>query len=377
MKKVLLVATVVKTHIMVFHIPYLKMLKEQGYEVHVCARNDYDNKEDCLIPYCDKYYDLPFERSPFSFENISVYKELKSIIDKNQYEMIHCHTPVGGVLTRIAARKSRKKGTKILYTAHGFHFFKGAPALNWMIYYPIEKICSYFTDSLITINHEDYELAKKKMKSKNVCYIPGIGVNIEKYNNVMINREKKRKELGVPDGGIMILSVGELNKNKNHEVIMRAIAKLNNSNIRYFIAGKGENREYLEDLARKLQINDKFKLLGYRSDIAELCKSADIFCFPSLREGLGLAALEAMTTGLPIVTSNVHGINDYSQNGISGFACNPYSVDEFVEAIDTLIKEEVLRRKMGEYNKEFVKRFDEKIVNEKMRHIYEETLRKK
>ena len=375
MKKVLLVATVVKTHIMVFHIPYLKMLKEQGYEVHVCARNDYDNKEDCIIPYCDKYYDLPFERSPFSFENISVYKELKSIIDKNQYEMIHCHTPVGGVLTRIAARKSRKKGAKILYTAHGFHFFKGAPALNWMIYYPIEKICSYFTDSLITINHEDYELAKKKMRSKNVYYIPGVGVSIGKYNNIVIDREKKREELGVPNNGIMILSVGELNKNKNHEVIMRALARLNNSNIRYFIAGKGEKRKDLEELAIELKINDKFKLLGYRSDIAELCKSADIFCFPSLREGLGLAALEAMTTGLPIVTSNVHGINDYSQNGVSGFACNPDAVDEFVEAIDKLIKEEGLRRKMGEYNKEFVKRFDEKIVNEKMRQIYEETLR--
>lgn len=376
MKKVLFVATVVRTHIMVFHIPYLKMLKEQGYEVHVCARNDYDNKEECNIPYCDKYYDLEFERSPFSSKNFSVYKDLKNIIDENEYEMIHCHTPVGGVLTRLAARNARKKGSMVIYTAHGFHFFKGAPIINWMVYYPIEKICSYFTDALITINHEDYELAQEKMKAKKVYYIPGIGVNIQRYSEVKIDREKKRMELGLNNDDILLLSVGELNKNKNHEVIMRALVKLDNPKIHYFIAGKGEIREYLDGLAIKLGIESKFKLLGYRSDIGELCKCADIFCFPSQREGLGLAAIEAMSVGLPIITSNIHGINDYSKNGVSGFACKFNSVAEFTEAIEELINNPEERIKMGMHNKEFVKRFDEKVVKEKMNIIYQEILNK-
>lgn len=376
MRKVLFVATVVKTHIMVFHIPYLKMLKEQGYEVHVCAKNDYDNKEECVIPYCDKYYDLEFERSPFALRNFSVYKKLKNIIDENEYEIIHCHTPVGGVLTRLAARSMRKKGSKVIYTAHGFHFFNGAPMINWMIYYPIEKMCSYLTDALITINHEDYELAQKKMKSKKVYYIPGIGVDTNKYADVKIDRENKRKELGLANDDILLLSVGELNKNKNHEVIMRALVKLDNPKIHYFIAGKGELREYLKELSIKIGIDNKFKLLGYRDDIGELYKCANIFCFPSQREGLGLAAIEAMSACLPIVTSNVHGINDYSQNGISGFACNPNSVDEFSEAIEKLIDDSELRIKMGMHNEEFVKRFDEQIVKKEMNFIYQETLSK-
>ena len=138
MKKVLFVATVVKLHIMVFHIPYLEWFKKNGYEVHVAARNDYDNKDECIIPFCDRFHDLPFERSPIRKNNLQVYKDLKNIIDTEQYEIIHCHTPMGGAIGRLAARSARKKGTKVIYTAHGFHFFKGAPLVNWLAYYPAE-----------------------------------------------------------------------------------------------------------------------------------------------------------------------------------------------------------------------------------------------
>ena len=155
MKKVLFTATVTKTHINTFHLPYIKFFKEKGYETHVCSKNDFIGEE-CIIPNCDIHYDIQFERSPMNIKNIKAYMQLKKIINENEYEIIHCNTPVASILTRLAAIKARKKGTKVIYTAHGFHFFKGAPLLNWMLYYPAEKICSYFTDILITINKEDY-----------------------------------------------------------------------------------------------------------------------------------------------------------------------------------------------------------------------------
>ena len=164
-KKVLFVATVVKTHINVFHIPYLKMLKEMGYETHVAARNDFEDSDDCIIPYCDYYHDMPFERSPIKFNNVKTYKQLKELIFKENFDIIHCHTPMGGVLSRLAYKSLKNKvKTKIIYTAHGFHFYKGAPLINWVLYYPVEKYLSKYTDILITINKEDYNRAKNKFK---------------------------------------------------------------------------------------------------------------------------------------------------------------------------------------------------------------------
>ena len=165
-KRVLFVATVVKKHIMQFHIPYLKMFQEMGYETAVAAKNDYENPEDCHIPYCDRFFDLPFQRSPFHPDNVQCYKKLKAIIDAGDFSIVHCHTPVGGVLGRIAARNARKNGARVLYTAHGFHFYKGGPVKNRLLFYPIEKLCAHLTDVLITMNQEDYALARKKNEGK-------------------------------------------------------------------------------------------------------------------------------------------------------------------------------------------------------------------
>lgn len=373
-KKVLFVATVVKTHINVFHLPYLEMLKNKGFKTYVCAKNDFENKEECIIPYCDEYYDVPFERSPFNLKNIQAYKELKKIIKKEKFDIIHCHTPVASILTRLCAIKSRRYGTKVIYTAHGFHFFKGAPLINWLIYYPIEKICSYFTDVLITINKEDYNLAMKKMKANKIYYIPGVGIDTDKYSNIDVDKVEKRKELGITENDIMVLSVGELNKNKNHEVIMKAIAKIDRKNIHYFIAGKGELKDYLSNLSIKLGIENSVHLLGFRKDIAELCEVADIFCFPSKREGLGLSALEAMACGLPILTSNIHGINDYSIEGVTGFKCDATKVNCFKYNIERIIINKELASKIKETNKLRVKKYDLVNVKNEMERIYGEIL---
>lgn len=307
-KKVLFTATVI-LHIKSFHLPYIKWLKEQGYEVHVAAKNDFIS-EPCIIPNCDKYYDIKFARFPFSKTNIKAYKQLKKLIQENNYDIIHCHTPVAGVLTRLAARKN--KNTTVIYTAHGFHFFKGAPLLNWLIYYPVERFCARYTDKLITINKEDYERAKqfKLRKHGKVYYVAGVGIDLDKIENIKVDIKKKKTELGIQENTPVLLSVGELNKNKNHETVLQALSKLKDKNFIYLICGRGVLKEYLERKIQELHLENKAKLLGYRNDVIEILKIADLFIFPSKREGLPISVIEAMVCKLPVIASNVRGNRD-------------------------------------------------------------------
>ena len=373
MKKVLFVATVVKLHIMVFHLPYLEWFKKNGYEVHVVARNDYENKDECKIPFCDKFYDLPFGRLPFNKNNVHVQRELKKIIDGNKYELVHCHTPMGGAIGRLAAREARKNGTKVFYTAHGFHFFKGAPIKNWLFYYPIEEWLSKYTDVLITINNEDYQKAKKSFKAERVEYIPGVGLNTKKFASVKIDKLAKRKELSLPEDAFVVFSVGELNKNKNHEIIIKALAELNNSKIHYIICGQGPLENYLKNLIKEMGLEKQIHLLGFRRDIAEICKASDMFAFPSLREGLSVALMEAMGAGLPIVCSNTRGNTDLIEDGKGGYLVEPDDVEGFAYNINRIANSTLLlREKMSIENHSTIKQFDINNVLLKMINIYNE-----
>lgn len=371
--RILFVATVVKTHIMAFHIPFLKMLKEMGYETAVAARNDYDNPEDCHIPYCDQYFDIPFHREPFHFDNIQCYKKLKSIIDEGDFSVVHCHTPVASVLGRLAARNARKAGSRIMYTAHGFHFYKGAPIQNWLLYYTAEKFCAHFTDVLITINKEDYVLAQKKMKAKCVKYVPGVGIDIEKFSHPAVDKSAKRRELGVPEDAVLLLSVGELNNNKNHETVIRAIA---NMDVYYIIAGNGDLREHLEHIIATLGLVDRVKLLGFRSDVKELYGAADIFVFPSFREGLPMALMEAMASGLPCVVSKIRGNIDLIEDGVNGFYCNPFDANSIAEKIHLIQNNKILSEHFSESSKEKIKSFDISNIIQIVQEIYQDILLK-
>ncbi|RDI41653.1 glycosyltransferase family 4 protein [Falsibacillus pallidus] len=370
-KKVLLVATVVKAHIMVFHIPFLKWFKENGYETYVCAKNDYENKEECVIPYCDIYYDLPFERSPIKKNNFNTYKQLKQIIDSNEFDIIHCHTPMGGVLARIAARNTRRDNTKVFYTAHGFHFYKGAPITNWLLYYPVERWLARYTDVLITINKEDYSRAQK-FKAKHIEYVPGVGIDTHKFSEILVNKTKKRNEIGIPKDSIIVLSVGELNKNKNHETIIRAIAKLGNPNIYYVICGEGLLKNHLKKLVKELGLEEQVRLFGYRTDIAEISQVSDIFAFPSFREGLSLSLMEAMCSGLPVVCSRIRGNSDLIQDGSGGYLLEPDNIEGFSNAIKKLEQNTSQREVMGEYNNRLILAFDINNVINDMEKIYSE-----
>ena len=373
MKKVLFVATVVKTHIMEFHIPYLKLFKEMGWETAVAARNDYENADDCVIPYCDTYYNIPFERSPLKPGNLKAYKELKRVIDAGEYDIIHCHTPVGAMLARLAAKKARKRGTKVLYTAHGFHFYTGAPAVNWLVYYPVEKWLARYTDVLITINQEDYARAQG-FKAKEVCYVPGVGVDLNRFNAGCVDRDEKRREIGVQAEDFVLLSVGELIPRKNHEVVLRALSVLKQAEeldgIRYIICGRGALEAELKSLTAELGLTEQVSFLGYRKDIPAICASCDLFVFMSYQEGLPVALMEAMACGLPVVCSAIRGNTDLIESGATGLLADntPQSV---ASAIQMMREHPELRRQAAAAARERVRSFDLDVVKAEMKMIYE------
>ena len=371
MKKVLLVATV-QSHICQFHKPLINLLQSNGIVVHVAARNNLAEKNGLTLNEPEKVFDIPFSRSPVNKCNLTAYKMLKRIIYDEKYDVVHCNTPVGGLLARLVCKKLRKKmGVKVIYTAHGFHFYKGAPFKNWLLYYPIEKYCSRFTDVLITINKEDYELAKRKMKAKRVEYVPGVGVDTKKFASIEVDRNAKRKELGVPENAVLLISVGELNDNKNHEIVIRALAQPDiETNVYYLIAGNGEKKQYLEGLIHDLHLDGRVKLLGYRRDIGELYKVSDVCVFPSIREGLGLAALEGMSCGLPLLAADNRGVKDYAINHVNAILCRYNHVNEFVSGINTFVCDSNFRKEMGEKNKKIVIKFDIEIILSKMKLIY-------
>lgn len=356
MKKVLIVSSVI-SFIEWFNkenIEYL--LNEKKCEVHIATNIDY--MEDTNIERTKTYieqlkakdiiiHNVPFAREPINKANIKAYRKLKKIINTGDFNLIHCHTPAASVITRLAARKVRKKGTVVMYSCHGFHFHNASSKRNWVIYYPIEKMLSRFCDYIVTINKEDYNRSKK-FHAPNTRYIPSVGVDINRIKNIKINKEEKKRSLLIPEDCIMLLSIGELIDRKNHEVIIRALSKIKNDNIYYVICGKGPLEEYLKDLANELNIGNRVVFLGFRDDIPELCNTADISAFPSKIEGLGLAGIEAMAAGVPLVSSNVHGILDYVVDGKTGYACPPCDVDAFAKAIEHLADNKELRASMSD-----------------------------
>ena len=372
-KRVLIIATVVKTHIMQFHIPTLKLFKDMGWETAVAAKNDYANPSECQIPYCDHYYDIPFERNPFKPKNMDCYQKLKEIIDQGDFQIIHCHTPVGGVLGRLASRKARKGGTRVLYTAHGFHFFRGAPLKNWLLYYPAEKFCSRFMDDLITINQEDYNLAKKKFTSANMHYLPGVGIDTSKFSPSALSEEDRsamKTALGIQPGQRMILSVGELIFGKNYKTAIDSIAKLKDPQIRYYICGQGVQRSELEEYAKAQGVSDRVVFLGYRRDIPQICSCADVFLHTSHREGLPVAIIEAMACGTPVVASRIRGNVDLIEDGVNGFLCDSYNAAEFTDKIQKILDDPNLAKMFRENSLGKIQKYDLKIITEKMRNIY-------
>ena len=327
-----------------FNIPNIKLLIEMGYKVDVaCNFIDGNTCSDAKIAELKNklkemgvdWYQIDFARSvKHILQNIKAYHQVLELMQANNYIFVHCHSPIGGVCGRLAGHKTH---TKVIYTAHGFHFYKGAPLLNWLIYYPIEKYLSCYTDVLVTINKEDYAIAKNKMHAKKTEYIPGVGIDVEKIQNTKVDRNKKRHELGIPEDALVLLSVGELSKRKNHEVVIRALAQIKDKNVAYAICGKGPLERYLKDLARQFDVYDRVLFLGFRTDVIEVCKASDIFVFPSLQEGLPVALMEAMVSGLPVICSKIRGNSDLIEDMTDGLLFDLNNISYLTMCIDKMI----------------------------------------
>ncbi|WP_427337950.1 glycosyltransferase family 4 protein [Caloranaerobacter sp. DY30410] len=367
MKKVLFTATV-DGHILNFHIPYLKWFKEQGYEVHV-ASNGNSN-----IPFVDVKYNIPFERSPFKVTNLKAYRQLKNIIDNNNYRLIHCHTPMGSVLTRLAAKKARKKGTKIIYTAHGFHFFKASPLINWLLYYPVEKWLSKYTDCLITINDEDYECAvKNKFKAGSVKKVNGVGVDLNKFTPQTVEKKKElRKQYGYNDTDFILICVAELNHNKHQDLLINAVSILKNKipNIKLLLVGSGNLMKQYKKQVKKLGLEKYIQFLDYRSDVSNLLIISDLLVSASRREGLPVNVMEAMATGLPLVVTDCRGNRDLVKNGENGYVVGIDDVDGFANAVEELYGSQESRQEFGQKSLEFIKQYSLESVMKEMDEIY-------
>jgi glycosyltransferase involved in cell wall biosynthesis len=391
-KKVLLVTTV-SGFVPQFEMSNVHILQDMGYEVHYAANYhtpSYGTDNHRLDGTGIIRHQVDFVRSPFNLQNIKVYRQLKKVMSKERFDLVHCHTPMGGVMARLTAHAT--KTSPVVYTAHGFHFFKGASFINWLCYYPMEKFLSRFTDEQICINHEDFELAKKHFQAKHVSYIPGVGFDTTKIQP-LIDLNRKKLELGLPANHLILLSSGELIKRKNHETVIRAIGKIkiecngfiksDQTKFHYIICGHGQLNDYLKKLAEELQVSDCISFLGYREDIMDIYQIADLFLFPSFQEGLPMALLEAMTYGLPVICSDIRGSRDlmgtdsntsfnFCDGGI--LVAKADDVSAYSKAIQLLLNDQSRRQEMGKKNSLRAMEFSVQAVKESMEKIYRRLL---
>lgn len=341
-----------------------------GHTVDIASSEDPRPVPDFFRALGCRIYPLSLSRSPLSGGNRKAIRQLRALVQQEHYDIVHCHTPVAALCTRLACRKVRKSGTRVFYTAHGFHFYKGAPKKNWLLFYPIEKFCARMTDVLVTINHEDYELAKRKLHAGQVVYVPGVGIDTARFRDTEADRADLRRALGIPETAMVLLSVGELNQNKNHAAAIRAIAELHDPSVCYLIAGVGPLRDSLNALASECGLGDRVKLLGYRTDVDKLYKAADILVFPSFREGLPVSVMEAMASGLPIVAASNRGTRELIRDGENGILCPPDDPTAFRDALAVLGADPAKRAAFAAEGQKLVQSYDRSAVNREMFRLY-------
>lgn len=372
-KKLLYILNIAKR---VNNFSYTSMIAAQnlGLEFHIAGNWSYASDEERIADeerYGIKIHQIDFIRAPYHPGNKKAYVQLKTLIENEQFDFMHCNTPIGGVVGRLLGKKC--KVPKVIYQVHGFHFYKGAPLLNWMLYYPVEKWLARYTDALITINQEDFEFAKNKLKLRgngNVYYVPGVGIDTSQYNRDVELRDAKRIELNIPSDAFVLISVGELNANKNNRVIVSALEQLECNNIHYVLCGVGGLESVLKKQADEAGLHENIHFLGYRNDVKELYGMADCFVMPSFREGLSRSIMEAMASGLPCIVSKIRGNVDLVVEGEGGYLCDTNDVSAYAEKLNILANDLSMREKMGANNLIAIKKFNVETVTEELRNVY-------
>ena len=346
MKKVLFTSHV--ANFSKFNWPLMEWFQKQGWEVHYASLDEEE------IPCCDRHFQVSFHRSPYHLDNIKAYFQLKKIISQEQYRIIHCHTPMGGVVTRLAASGARRKGTKVLYTAHGFHFYQGAPISYWLIYYPVEKFLSCITDCIITLNEEDYQIAKKRFHSRQTEKISSAGVDLERFRPAgKAEKMKLRQAQGIREEAFVLLYTAEFILRKNHDFFIRNIPflKTHIPELKVILLGKGRTFEACRQLVQQLGLSDTVFFFGYRKDVERFCQSADLVVSVSRQEGLPVNLLEGMASGLPVVCTKIRGQVDLIEDGKNGFLFPVNDSKAFRQAILQMYQDAGFREKSGNTNR--------------------------
>ena len=356
--------------------PCLNAALDLGYEVVLGVNRNNPHELSCKeLPI--SLYDSHTYRSITAIkDNFIAYKNLCNVIKEKHIEVIHCNTPVGGMIGRFAGRRYHVK--KVIYTAHGFHFYKGAPLFNRTVLKWAEQIMAHWTDAIITMNEEDYQAAKKfKLKKGGKVYkVHGVGITLDDFKDIRVDRIAKRNELGLKDTDIVCISAGDLVARKNYSVAIEALAKVKNENLHYLICGVGPEKEHLEKLAEEKGVASRVHFLGFRTDVKEMMKISDIFLFTTLQEGMPRSMMEAMACGLPCVASKIRGNVDLLDEGKGGYLRMVTDVTGFSECLTKLTNDDLLRKQMSEYNLESIKNYDVKVVKEEIKRIYSEVLLK-
>lgn len=375
MKKFLIVAHYSR-FLVQFELNDVRLLQSMGYEVHYATNYEHEDMYADAVRVIREHgvilHQIDFVRSPYNvIANEKAYQQLKELMRMEQFDGIHCHTPMAGALARLAANAT---GTKpVLYTAHGFHFYKGCPLKNKLIYQTAETFLARYTDAQITINREDFAAAQKFPLRGKAYYVPGIGVDVKKISSVQVDRAKKRAELGIPQDAFVFISVGELNENKNHSTVIRALAKADIANSYYLICGEGKLKQQHFELAQKLGFSEKVKLLGFRTDVSEILRACDCFVFPSFREGLSVSLMEAMAAGLPCIASRIRGNVDLLKE--SRYLFEPSDESTLCQLMQDAVNGVQVDQECAQ-NKKALEQFDVKNVSECMRKVYTAVLEK-
>lgn len=370
MKKILYITSLSGVRVNGFMESAIVAAKSLNFEFTLVA-----NFENANLDYyksdCDKFgislVHINFNRNPISIKNIFAYHNLKQYLKNSNFDIIHCNTPIGGLIGRFLGVRNKK--IKVIYQAHGFHFWRGAPFINWILFYPVELFLAKFTDVLIVINKEDYTRALNfKLKEFGKLYFIN-GVGVHGIPNKLSQSEciELKKEIGIKDKKKVFISVGELNDNKNHIVVIEALSGLNRSDYIYLICGKGKNELKLRTLVMKKGIENNVKFLGFRSDIYNLLQISDVFVFPSKREGLSVALMEAMECGLPCIASRIRGNVDLLSG--SNLLFNLKDIEELTYCLNHSF-DSVLLLSEGTRNKSKIKKYEFNYIVDSLKEIY-------
>ena len=389
MRHRVLMAASVASMIDQFNLPNIRLLQELGCVVHVacnfkegntCSADRIRSLQGSFKEMQVMWHQWDCPRGPNSvLRCCRAYRQLLGLARQYTFAWIHCHSPIGGALARMVAYR---RGIRVIYTAHGFHFYRGAPLKNWLMYYPAEKLLSYGTDLLITVNHEDYRFARRRLGQKKACHIPGVGIDVEKFRSMgkeqkMMQRKYFCHKYRIPQGAIVLLSVGELSRRKNHQLVLSVLAGLEREDVYYVICGRGAYRKKLIRQAERLGISSHVRMIGFQEDMVRIYQSADVFVFPSLQEGMPAALMEAMAAGLPCIVSDIRGSRELiTEQGGSRFRLYPgwagFVHTQLREQMVRLLERPQLWERYGCYNREKMKSYDISVVNRKMKNIYEE-----